>query len=175
MTPDPAVALTGRPRSDYGPTVIKLRACPSAISSARRSVTAMLSGLVPDDHLDTVELSTSELVTNAYGAATRWAEFMQFGWSHYDTPIHLAVLATPLWTRLDVRDPETRMTPAKPRGLLDETGRGLDIVEGLGGHLAHTIAPHHKIVYAVLPVNGELTAAELAAAFPKGSQRWETA
>lgn len=166
----PAV-LTDCPRPADDIAVFRLRAYPSAVRAARSSVTAMLSGLVPNEHLEDLQLCTSELVTNAYRAATRYADHLLFGWSDYDTPICLGVLATARWTRLDVRDPEPYMRPAEPTGLMDETGRGLGIVQQLGGHLAHTIATRHKVVHAVLPICGALTEAELDAAFPLGARR----
>jgi hypothetical protein len=131
----------------------------------------MLAGLVPDDHLDALSLCVSELTTNALAAALRRADALQFGWCHYDTPIHLGVLARQHWTRLDVRDPEPYMHPADaPAGPLDVHGRGLAIVAE-HGHLAHTLAPDHKTIHAVIPCGGKLTTAELDAAFPRGVVR----
>lgn len=175
MTPDPTAVLLDRPQPALSPVVLKLRPFPTSVPSARRSVTDMLSGLVPAGHLADVELCTAELVTNALTAAERYADAMQFGWSYLDTPIHLGILAAPLWTRLDVRDPEPYMHIADPTELADplcEHGRGLTLIEEfVGGHLAHTIGIGHKVMHAVIPCDGALTSAELDDAFPAGAIR----
>lgn len=152
------------------PVVLKFPAYASAVGAARRGVIGILEGLVPAGHLDDVVMCTSELVTNGYQAAMRYALFGQFSYGGQETPIHVGVLACERWTRLDVRDPEPYMQPPAPLGLLAESGRGLGIVRALGGHLRHTLATDHKIVHAAIPVDGELTMAELAAAFPPGAQ-----
>jgi anti-sigma regulatory factor (Ser/Thr protein kinase) len=166
----PTTVLNGHRQPALEPVELKLRVLNSSVGSARRSITAILAGLVPASHLDDVELCASELVTNALAAAERYAQVMQSGWSYLDTPIHLRVLAAARWTRLDVRDPEPYMLPAKPTDPLDEHGRGLTIVQAFG-HLAHTIGSGHKVVHAVIPCGVKLTDDELAAAFPAGATR----
>jgi anti-sigma regulatory factor (Ser/Thr protein kinase) len=174
VTPDPATAvLPARPQPTPGVVTLKFRPYPSSIHSARRSIRAMLAGLVPDDHLETLALCVSELTTNALAAAIRRADALQFGWCHYDTPIHLGVLARHHWTRLDVRDPEPSMhPPGEPAGPLDEHGRGLGIVAEYG-RLAYTLAPDHKTIHAVIPYGGKLTAADATAALPAGAVPYE--
>lgn len=151
-------------RHDDVPT-LGLHAASSEARRARRWAAATMTGLVPDDHLDNVGLAVSELVTNALAAAARHAD-----WSLQDTPVRLSLLTTQRWTRVEVRDPEPHLQPPGPHGLMDESGRGLVIIEALG-HWGYCLGPGCKITYAVLPIDGDLTAAELAAARPpKG--RW---
>lgn len=168
---DPALLTRRRPDCQTGgPVVLKFQAYPSSISAARRCITGMLAGLVPPDHLDALHLAAAELLTNALDAAMRYAQVMQFGWCHYDRPIHLGVLAADRWTRLDARDPEPYMLPAAPCDDLDDHGRGLMLVRACG-RIALTIAPRHKVIHAVIPVDPDtpLTAAEYAAALPAGA------
>lgn len=169
MTPTSAAVLDCPPRNHGAPT-FNLRALPTEVRTARMCVEAMLDGLVPPDHLDDVRAATSELVTNALAAAERYAAVMLFGWSFLDTPVHLSVHTTGRWTRIDVTDPEPYLRPREPRDLWDEDGRGLLIVDALG-HREHTLCAHCKVMHVVLPIGGELTMAELAAALPERRAR----
>lgn len=144
----------------------KLRAIDvTAPTWARRTVVRMLAGIVPTGHLDEVELCVSELVTNALRAAQAFAAARGFSWTYQDTPIHLSIESAARWTRLDVRDPDPTLPTPQQRDLMDESGKGLVIVNALAVCRWWEPGPDHKTVHAVIPMpQVELTAAELEAA-----------
>lgn len=163
MSPDPLAVLHDRPPMPGVPT-LRIRVLPSWVSYARSTATRMLAGLVPAGHLDDVEMCVSELVTNAIHAAEEYAKLLQFGWSYWDTPIHLGVATHARWTRLDVRDPNPAMPATIPGGLMDDHGRGLFIVDALAAARWHTSTAHDKTVHVIIPMPlVKLTDAEITA------------
>ena len=131
---------------------------------ARDFVATVLGG-TPDDQLWAVVQCTSELLTNALAAAERRADATCLTWSDTDTPVQVTACTTPRWTRIDVRDPEPCLHPVRPHQVLDEGGRGIEIISALG-HFAYTIGVDHKIVHALIPVGDPLTDGERGAALP---------
>jgi len=164
MQPDPMTVLDDCPAPASGLT-LKLRAHPSSVAMARDLVTTALAGTL-GDHLWAVVQCTSELLTNALAAAERCAGAMQPAWSDTDTPVRLTACTTPRWTRIDVRDPEPRLHPVRPHQVLDEGGRGIEIIMALG-HFAYTLGADHKVVHALIPVGDPLTDDERDAALPR--------
>jgi hypothetical protein len=161
LSVDPLAVLHNSSTANSVPTV-RLRAFSSAPHEARNRLTHMLAGLVPAGHLDDLTLCASELVTNALRAAREYADLLEFGWSYLDTPIHLGVLTTERWTRLDVRDPNPAMHEPPPRDLLDVGGKGLVVVDTLGACRWHNSTAHDKTMHVIVPMpKVELTAAEL--------------
>lgn len=164
VTPDPSVVELEPLFSHRVPT-IRLRVLDTEVATARHTLTQMLGGLVPNDHLGDLVSCTSELVTNAIHAATAYAMLGGWAWTHYDEPIHVGVVCTARWTRLDVRDPDPAMPMPEPRGLLDVDGKGLLIVNALAARLWWSPEGPGKAVHAVIAMPlVELTDAELAEA-----------
>lgn len=166
MPPEPAV-IPNRPRFDGAPS-IPLGVDDFAPTAARRFAAAILVGKAPAEHVADVELCVSELVTNACAAARDYATLTRFEWSYLDTPIHIGVLATARWTRLDVRDPDPVIpVPPDPAGadLLGESGRGLKIVDALAAGHWYTARANYKITHALIALPGvRLTDADLVTA-----------
>jgi hypothetical protein len=140
-----------------------LRVLDSEVGEARRLLPRMLGGLVPAAHLDDLEVCVSELVTNALHAARAYAEVRGFVWSFAHTPIHLGIETAERWSRLSVRDPSPAMPEIAPGGLLDESGRGLVIVDAIAACRWHSATDYDKTVHAIIPMPlVRLTAAEIA-------------
>lgn len=151
MTPDPRAVLHNCPPTSGVPTK-RLRVLKSEVREARRFPSLVLGGLVPAGHLDDLEACTSELVTNGLRAAEEYAKRLGFGWSCFDTPVHLSVETAERWSRLSVRDPDPVMPEVGPGGLFDECGRGLLIVDTIAAYRWHTSTAHDKTVHAIVPM-----------------------
>jgi anti-sigma regulatory factor (Ser/Thr protein kinase) len=113
-----------------------------AVSDARRRVVATLRswGLPSDSEvLDSVELATSELVTNAVNHAG--AE-----------PIAVRIRLRGEVLRVDVRDSSGRLPKPRPPAVTDENGRGLLIVAALASRYGVEATPVGKRCWAEFPV-----------------------
>src|SRR5581483_8816519 len=97
----------------------------AAAGEARRAVERALGGRLPDDDLDAVRLVASELVTNA----------VRHGRPDTGGP-RLRVLSGGSAVRVEVRNRGRAFAlPTERAALLDESGRGLDVVR----HLARAV------------------------------------
>lgn len=166
MPLDPPATLIGQPpRTEPAVPKLKLCAFDSEVRTARDATTRMLAGLVPAPHLDDLKLIVSEMVTNAIRAARAYAEHHGFAWTYLDTPVHLAIACGPLWSRLDVRDPNRTVPVPSMTDPLAESGRGLLLIGTLAADVWPTIEPDHKVMHALVPMPGAvLTEAELVEA-----------
>lgn len=108
-----------------------------AAGQARRTVREALEQWRLPGLVDPLVLAVSELVTNAR--------------RHGRPPVHLSVHRTHDGVRLDVHDEASDVVPDtdRPRDAEGESGRGLDIVDALGGTLCWDRLPHDgKVVHA---------------------------
>jgi anti-sigma regulatory factor (Ser/Thr protein kinase) len=132
VTSDPLAVLHNRAaRGELGgPRWLKLRAEPRVVQSARLYVASMLPPDADPEHAEDVALATSELVTNALNATLAFADRMGITWGYQATPVHVRVLATDRLVHLYARDPDPMMPPPRKHDLMDDSGRGLDILAG---------------------------------------------
>lgn len=163
MPSDPPAILTGYPTyTPAGVPTLKFRVHDTSVALARDVTGRMLHTLVDDEHLADLKLCVSELVTNALRAARQWAAARGFFWEYDDTPVHLGIACGAQWTRLDVRDPDPAIIMPRPRDPMDESGRGLQIVETLAAAVWPTYGDGDKTMHALIAMPGvTLTAEEL--------------
>jgi hypothetical protein len=151
-----------------GTPTIELRVHPRSAVIARRFAREVTSGYPADP--DTVALVTSELVTNGLRAAARLAADTGHPWRDCDQPVHLHVRPTSRWTLIGVRDPHPDAPRYTEAGVLEESGRGLEILKAVSEQAWTIHAAFHKTVWVLLAAPGVmLTPADIEAARPQGT------
>ncbi|MQY14463.1 hypothetical protein SRB5_46300 [Streptomyces sp. RB5] len=124
---------------------LRLDSDPASAAVGRRFVRAYVDRHRPgagEDHLDTVELITSELVTNGIRYGTPDAE-----------SLYVVVHVTDEVTRIEVQDAVRCQLRTSPPGSSDDRGRGLIILDGLCVWGVRDL-PVGKGVWAMVAVNG---------------------
>ncbi|MGX2995147.1 ATP-binding protein [Streptomyces sp. JNUCC 64] len=147
-----------RASPDGPPPVLLLAGEPGSARTAREFVRDQVRRQLPgasDDHLETVVLVTSELVTNGIRYGTGPGELLR-----------LVVDADDVRTRVEVHDPVRRHPRPRPESAVRGRGRGLVILDAVcPGRWGVTELPLGKCVWA------EVTAApRTAGGGPPG--RW---
>ena len=116
----------------------------AAPRNARRSTRWFLDGCpaVGPDLTETAMLVVSELVTNAYAAAAALGR---------ESLIDLYLRLGDDRLRVEVSDASPRVPVRNPwPDAVNETGRGLDLVDALSGEWGYFWERDRKVVYAVL-------------------------
>jgi anti-sigma regulatory factor (Ser/Thr protein kinase) len=165
VTLDPMAVASAGPAAPE-PVWFALCADPESVSIGRRFVRELFADEGADaDYAYAVTLIASELLTNALRACQALMADGAMRWKGHDKPIKLGVVATDRWLHLRVTDPDPRPLPEMvDHGLLEESGRGLGIVDALTGARWVTYAQCEKTVHVALAAPGvELTPAELMA------------
>lgn len=171
MPPEPPAVLDDRPArlrgapsiQHRGTPTIELRVDPRSAALARRFARDVTSGHPADP--DEVALVTSELVTNGLRAAARLAADTGHAWRRRDRPVHLHIRPTGRWTLIGVRDPHPDEPQYTQAGELDESGRGLQIIEATCDRAWTVHGEYHKTVWTLVPApDVRLTPADVAAA-----------
>ncbi|MFS0695142.1 ATP-binding protein [Streptomyces nitrosporeus] len=113
-----------------------------SVRPVRRYVRSAVAYQVPDvpaDTLDTLELLTSELVTNA----------VRYGSEPGDSLL-VAVAARPGWCRIEVHDTRRKRPHLRPASDQRGRGRGLHIVQLLAASWGTSERPFGKVVWVVV-------------------------
>jgi hypothetical protein len=112
------------------------------------------AGVLDEEHVYDVRVTTSEIVTNAMRVAAEYGVTRGRPWVEYERPVALRVECRPAWTHLFVTDPDPWEPEPEDRDFLDEFGgRGLKIV-GATGIWWVTIGTYGKTFHAVVPRAG---------------------
>ncbi|MFF2650404.1 ATP-binding protein [Streptomyces sp. NPDC058045] len=132
-----AQALTPKPNQ---PRQLVLAGKPQSASAARQFAREYVLHCTPDadeDHVDTVLLVTSELVTNAIRYGTEPGDSFALTLDSRDSV-----------TRVEVRDPVRRHPRRRPESHMRDRGRGLLILDGLCPAWGVDDALFGKVVWA---------------------------
>ncbi|MEU0675070.1 ATP-binding protein [Streptomyces sp. NPDC006172] len=122
------------------PPVLLLASEPESASAARDFVREFIPFHAPEaseDHVETVALVTTELVTNA----------VRYGTEPGDS-IRVTLDADHTRTRVEVQDPVRRRPRPRPESRERDRGRGLIILDALCSKWGVDDAPFGKIVWA---------------------------
>lgn len=162
---DPLAVMSDRPLCrSLGISWCRLRpGDTTGVKRARQFVAEIISPYVSDpDHVHTVQWLASEALANAIVAADDYAARRCFEWTYLDSPVHLGVVVTARWGRLDIRDPDPVMPEPKPHDLEDEHGRGRPTLDLMAARVWHTSTAYDKVVHVLIAAPGvELTVDEL--------------
>lgn len=145
LTPEPAsLARTWPPRV----VTITPGTQDGAIRDARDFAVAVLRRWGISDRGGDIALVVSELLTNALRHGS--PGLREAGAAQVGQPIRLGVTQPGPWVLCAVFDPCRRPPVAQDSGVLDETGRGLHIVEALSDHWGWAALPGRgKLVWAM--------------------------
>lgn len=153
-----ATPPAGHPASaDPGVSWIALRLHDASVAVARRFAEDVLSGHVRDgDHVHTVLLLVSEVVTNGLRAARALAgEGLAPPWREHDRPVRLGLAVTDRYVHLRVTDPDRRpITPETAPNPDPDSGWGLGIVDALSSARWVTYEAEGKTVHVLIPAPG---------------------
>lgn len=122
-----------------GPSWIDLRPLPENVAAARLHTETVLSDH-DEDHVYTVALVVSELITNAVLAVG----------PHIPTRIGLGVQHCARYDHIYVQDPVPQAPVPRDADDTDENGRGLHIIEAYAAVLWADPRRHDKTVHAVM-------------------------
>lgn len=150
VTPPTGTPVMPQERTRADSPWLRLSPDPELVRSARDHVLEVLAENGIKGVADNVRLIVSELVTNAMRAAQRYASARGTAWASYERPVSLRVICRPLWVHLIVTDPDP-VTPAPvPADLLDESGRGLSIVDSVATLQWWVTGDHGKACHVVV-------------------------
>ncbi|GLY86010.1 ATP-binding protein [Actinoallomurus iriomotensis] len=134
---------------------LRLSPDPEVVRLARDHVLEVLAENDVEGIAEDIRLIVSELVTNAMRAAQRYASAGGTAWASYERPVSLRVICRPLWVHLIVTDPDPVTPASAPADLLDESGRGLSIVDSIAalqwwvkgdhGKACHVVVTHEQV------------------------------
>jgi anti-sigma regulatory factor (Ser/Thr protein kinase) len=129
---------------------LRLSPDPQLVRQARDHVLEVLAEHGVDGIAEDVRLIVSELVTNAMRAAQRYAAARNTAWAPYDRPVSLRVICRPSWVHLIVIDPDPAVPESVQADLLDESGRGLSIVDSYAALRWWVKGDHGKACHIVV-------------------------